>query len=63
MASLSELANKEITVYETVVNLQKLIQSNGDMKLQNLHEVETEYYAFYLNRVFERNKKMLESTK
>ncbi len=36
MASLSELSNKEITVYETVLNLQKFIQSNGDMKLQNL---------------------------
>lgn len=59
MASLSELLNKEMTVFETVANLQKFMLSNGDMNLQNLNEKETEYYAFYLNRVFERNKKML----
>lgn len=61
MASLSEILNREITVYETVLNLQKLIQFNGDMKLQNLSSEETEYYSYYLNRVFERNKKMLNS--
>lgn len=60
MASLSELLNKEITVYETVFNLQNVIQSIGDMKLQNLHGEETEHYEFYLNRILERNKKMLE---
>ena len=63
MASISELANKEITVYETVMNLKKYIQTIGDMKLENLQQDEMEYYAFYLNRVLERNKKMLESNK
>lgn len=62
MASLSELLNKEITVYETVFNLQNVIQSIGDMKLQNLHSEETEHYEFYLNRILERNKKMLEKS-
>ncbi|SOC34677.1 lipoate--protein ligase family protein [Ureibacillus acetophenoni] len=60
MASLSELLNREITVYETVFNLQNFVQSIGDMNLENLHDTETEYYDFYLKRIFERNKRMLE---
>lgn len=61
MASISELSNKKITVYETVMNIKKYIQSIADMKLESLQQEELEYYKFYLNRVLERNKKMLES--
>lgn len=59
MASLSELMNRQLTVYETVLRLQTILQSTGDMKLQVLNDNETEYYTFYMNRVLERNKKML----
>ncbi|MBZ5202163.1 lipoate--protein ligase family protein [Planomicrobium chinense] len=59
MASLSELLGKEITVPEVVLNLYELI---GAPIPQPLTAEETELYAFYLNRVVERNQKMLPGT-
>ncbi|MDN7244808.1 lipoate--protein ligase family protein [Planococcus shenhongbingii] len=56
MASLSELLGKEITVQEVVLNLYELI---GMPSPQPLMPEETELYGFYLNRVVERNRKML----
>ncbi|BDH60559.1 octanoyl-[GcvH]:protein N-octanoyltransferase [Lysinibacillus sp. PLM2] len=59
MASLSELMDRKLTVYDTVLRLQNVLQLTGEMKLQALNDNETEYYTVYMNRVLERNKKML----
>lgn len=60
MASLSELLNEKITVQETVINLQTLLQSlSSTFQPLQLKEEETELYIFYLKRVLERNEKML----
>ena len=60
MASLSELLNEKITVQETVLNLQTLLQNlSSNFQPIQLNEEETELYTFYLKRVLERNEKML----
>ena len=60
MASLSELLEMPLTVSEVVIRIQILLQSLGDQVLMGgLKPEEIELYSFYLNRVFERNKKML----
>lgn len=60
MASLSELLNEKITVQETVLNLQTLLQNlSSNFHPSQLNEEETELYTFYLKRVLERNEKML----
>lgn len=60
MASLSELMNEPITVQQTVLDLQQLLGSCcKQFQMDTLQPDETELYAFYLNRIFERNKKML----
>lgn len=60
MASLTELLNKKLTVQQTVIDLQKLLMELSDeIKIGSLQQKEMELYSFYLNRVFERNKKML----
>jgi len=60
MASLSELLKEKITVQETVLNLQTLIQNlSSNFHPIQLNEEETELYTFYLKRVLERNEKML----
>ncbi|MGE7664422.1 lipoate--protein ligase family protein [Ureibacillus composti] len=60
MASLSELLNEKITVQETVLNLQTLLQNlSSNFHPIQLNEEETELYTFYLKRVLERNEKML----
>jgi octanoyl-[GcvH]:protein N-octanoyltransferase len=60
MASLSELLEMPLTVSEVVIRIQILLQSLGDKVLMGgLKPEEIELYSFYLNRVFERNKKML----
>ncbi|KOO49766.1 lipoate--protein ligase family protein [Viridibacillus arvi] len=60
MASLSELLNEKLTVQQTVIDLQKLLMELSDeLKIGSLQQEEMELYSFYLNRVFERNKKML----
>ena len=56
MASLSELLGKPLTVQEVVLNLHGLLGSPAPRPLM---PEETELYAFYLNRVVERNRKML----
>ncbi|WP_421663731.1 lipoate--protein ligase family protein [Lysinibacillus telephonicus] len=62
MASISELLNVKITVQETVFRLQKMLQLLGEnIIFQSLSDKELELYTFYLNRVLERNKKMLSS--
>ncbi|MFJ9463364.1 lipoate--protein ligase family protein [Viridibacillus arvi] len=60
MASLTELLNEKLTVQQTVIDLQKLLMELSDeIKIGSLQQEEMELYSFYLNRVFERNKKML----
>ncbi|WP_416145344.1 biotin/lipoate A/B protein ligase family protein [Planococcus koreensis] len=56
MASLSELLGKPLTVQEVVLDLHGLF---GSPAPQPLMSEETELYSFYLNRVVERNRKML----
>lgn len=64
MASLSELMNKEITVQETVFRIPQILQSVSENIVYNpLNNEENELYAFYLNRVFERNQKLLSKKK
>lgn len=62
MASLSELLNEELTVAQTVQDLQKLLfTKSNQLVMGGLLPEEVEKYTFYLNRVFERNQKMLVS--
>lgn len=60
MASLSELLQEELTVSQTVQNLQHLMYEYSEQLLiGGLQQEDMEQYEFYLNRVFARNKKML----
>lgn len=60
MASLSELLNVTITVKDVVIRLQQILLTLADeVRLEPLHDEELQLYAFYLQRVFERNAKML----
>lgn len=60
MASLSELLNEQLTVQDTVLQLQSLLHAAANnVSPQPFNEEETKTYAFYLKRVLERNKKML----
>lgn len=60
MASLSELLEEELTISQTVQNLQKFLYEHSDELLMGgLQQDELEQYGFYLQRVFERNQKML----
>ncbi len=60
MASLSELLEEELTVSQTVQNLQQLLYEKSEQLLMGgLQTEELEHYQFYLQRVFERNQKML----
>ena len=60
MASLSELLNLELTVSDVDIRVQRLLRSLAEnVATGGFHEDEMEMYAFYLNRVVERNKKML----
>ncbi|RXH50932.1 lipoate--protein ligase family protein [Kurthia gibsonii] len=60
MASLSELLEEELTVSQTVQNLQQLLYEKSEQLLMGgLQAEELEHYQFYLQRVFERNQKML----
>ncbi|GEK35044.1 lipoate--protein ligase family protein [Kurthia sibirica] len=62
MASLSELLGEELTVSQTVQNLQQLLfHRSNQLVMGGLQPEELEQYNFYLNRVFERNQKMLAS--
>lgn len=59
MASLSELLSRTITVAEVVVDLYNLLENPV---LKSLQPEETERYGYYLERVVERNAKMLDAT-
>jgi octanoyl-[GcvH]:protein N-octanoyltransferase len=60
MASLSELLNLELTVSDVNMRVQMLLHSlSENVATGGFHDDEIELYAFYLNRVVERNKKML----
>lgn len=60
MASLSELTGEELTVSQTVQNLQHLLyQHSEELLLGGLQQDDMVHYEFYLQRVFERNQKML----
>lgn len=60
MASLEELLGISLTVNDVVIRIQTLLKSLAkNVKLENLQNDEMELYTFYLNRVLERNKKML----
>lgn len=64
MASISELMDKEITVWETVYRIPQILQTvSKNVIYHPLTEDENELYAFYLKRVFERNKKLLSKEK
>ena len=60
MASLEELLGISLTVSDVVIRVQRLLQVlAGQVMMGGFNEDEMELYAFYLNRVVERNKKML----
>lgn len=60
MASLEELLGIPLTVSDVVIRVQRLLQVLADqVTMGGFYADEMELYAFYLNRVLERNKKML----
>ena len=60
MASLSEILDTQLTVNEVVIRLQLLLRSlTEDVRHGGLTDEEMELYGFYLQRVFDRNQKML----
>ena len=60
MASLEELLGIQLTVSDVVIRVQRLLQVLGErVNIGGFYEDEMDMYAFYLNRVVERNKKML----
>ncbi|MER2088521.1 MAG: lipoate--protein ligase family protein [Sporosarcina sp.] len=60
MASLSELLEMTLTVNDVVIRTQLLLRELADdVEIGGLKPEEMDLYTFYLNRVFERNQKML----
>ena len=60
MASLSELLGMPLTVSDVVIRVQLLLRTLADnVVMGGFNAEEMELYTFYLNRVVERNKKML----
>ena len=60
MASLAELVGTSLTVNDVVIRLQILLRELADeVVMGGFKPEEMELYTFYLNRVVERNKKML----
>lgn len=60
MASLSELLGIDLTVQDTVIRLQKVLQVIAEhVEMMPLQSEEMELYTYYLKRIFERNEKML----
>ncbi|ARD48736.1 octanoyltransferase [Sporosarcina sp. P37] len=60
MASLSEITGTPMTVSEVVIRLQLLLRSlTDDVQHGGLTDEEMDLYGFYLQRVFDRNQKML----
>lgn len=64
MASLSELMGMPLTVSDVGIRIQLLLRalSKEDVQMGGLTPEEMELYLFYLNRVVERNQKMLART-
>ncbi|WP_342545773.1 lipoate--protein ligase family protein [Lysinibacillus sp. FSL K6-4013] len=61
MASLSELVDPNLTVEAVVIRLQQLLNYWAEeVRPQSFYDEELALYGFYLQRVFERNTKMLE---
>ena len=61
MASLNELLSTTFTVQDIVIRIQQLLQQlSTKIVSQSVTQEEMELYQFYLQRVVERNKKMLE---
>lgn len=64
MASLSELLQKKLTVQDTVIRIQQVLQQIADQVFQaELNEEEQELYHYYLQRVLQRNDMMLSKNK
>ena len=60
MASVSEIMGKSVTVQDTVINVQRLMNHMMyNVHMQSLQTSETDLYMYYLTRVVERNQKML----
>ncbi len=60
MASLEELLGIPLTVSDVVIRAQTLLKHlSNNVKLESFQDSEMDLYTFYLNRVLERNKKML----
>ncbi|MFJ7731284.1 biotin/lipoate A/B protein ligase family protein [Lysinibacillus sp. NPDC097231] len=61
MASLSELIDATLTVEAVVIRLQQLLNNmTEEIRFQSFRDEELTLYAFYLQRILERNTKMLE---
>lgn len=61
MASLNELLNTAFTVEDIVIRIQQVLQKlSTKIVSQSVMEEEIELYQFYMQRVVDRNKKMLE---
>lgn len=60
MASVSEIMGESVTVQDTVIHVQRLMNyMMSNVHMQSLQPAETDLYMFYLTRVVERNQKML----
>lgn len=59
MASVNELTGLELTVEDAVVRVRQLLPQLGQMIEAPLNEEELKQYEFYLNRIIERNQKLL----
>lgn len=60
MASLNELLHASFTVEDVVIRIQQVLQQlSPKIVAQSVTQEELELYQFYMQRVFDRNKKML----
>jgi octanoyl-[GcvH]:protein N-octanoyltransferase len=60
MASLNELLNTSFSVQDIVIRIQQVLQQlSTNIVSQSVTQEEMELYQFYLQRVVDRNKKML----
>jgi octanoyl-[GcvH]:protein N-octanoyltransferase len=60
MASISEILGESVTVQDTVIHAQRLMNHMmHNVHMQSLQPSETDLYLYYLTRVVERNQKML----
>ncbi|WP_054767345.1 lipoate--protein ligase family protein [Lysinibacillus parviboronicapiens] len=61
MASLSELVDASLTVDAVVIRLQQILHDLAhEVHMEPFHDEELTLYSFYLQRVLQRNAKMLE---